>query len=183
MYAQAAMVWEGIMLRGAVTVGKAYSHKTNDMAFGPAVVEAYEWESTRAVYPRIVVTDHAIDEYHADPRLKGDSEISETLKLLKRGDDGLYFIDYLGGMQGEFDEFESYLELLRRHKALIDRGLSAAANGTAVRQKYRWSAIYHNRQVTEHAEAVSDPERAAMFYSQTGFDGPDYFNSLRIKEG
>ncbi|MEL7683166.1 hypothetical protein AAG594_02425 [Citromicrobium bathyomarinum] len=182
MHAQASMVWEGILLRGAITVGKAYSHKTNDMAFGPAVVEAYEWESSRSVFPRIVVTDRAIDAYHNDPRLKGDSEISETLKLLKRGDDGSYFIDYIRGMMGEFDEFESYLELLNRHKDLIEKGLSTSQPGTTIRQKYRWLAIYHNEIINEHILGSSQRNQAEEFYSRMGFEAKPYFNRLLVRD-
>lgn len=43
----------GILVRGAITIGMAYHDIYN--VFGPAMVKAYQLESSAAIYPRIII--------------------------------------------------------------------------------------------------------------------------------
>lgn len=181
MHAQGQLLAEGIVIRGAVTVGKAYAHRTDDLAFGPAVAEAYEWESARAVYPRIVLTENAMKAYRSDERLRASSEGNETISLLSQGDDGLYYIDYLRKLEGEYDHPGGYYELLQKHKKVIDEGMEKAAVGSTVRQKYQWMAIQHKKVIERFIRASKIGSNKAAFWEEFETDMVIFFKSLRVK--
>ena len=180
MHAQGQLLFDGIIVRGAVTVGQAYAHRSDDMAFGPAVVEAYQWESTRAVYPRIVVTERALQAYRDDKRLRADSERSETMNLLKQGDDGLHFIDYLNKMSTEFDHYGSYLEMLQKHKEVIEKNLSEQEKGSPVWQKYSWMKIQHNRIVRRLSLSAKNDASRQAFYEEFETEMEPFVRRLRV---
>ncbi len=50
---QAYALYEGALVRGAITSGLFYSNEI--FVYGEALVKAYEMESLRAIYPRIIV--------------------------------------------------------------------------------------------------------------------------------
>lgn len=180
MHAQGELLYEGIIIRGAVTVGKAYFHRTDDMAFGPAVAEAYEWESTRAVYPRIVVTERAMEAYETDDRLRSESELSETMSLLTQGDDGLHYIDYLNKLDTEYDHYGSYLELLEKHRDVINENIAQHGRGSRIWQKYSWMRIQHNNVVSRLISASRNERNAEQFYREYGFDMGPYVAKLTV---
>jgi hypothetical protein len=90
MYAgnlQRDFLLEGILTRGSIVLGPVYHEDT--IAFGPAVVEAYELEQHVAIYPRIVL----------HPTLGGlvvDMDDGSKMPLVIGDFDGFGFIDYLG---------------------------------------------------------------------------------------
>jgi hypothetical protein len=181
MHAQGQLLSQGIVIRGAVTVGRAYAHRTNDLAFGPAVAEAYEWESQRAVYPRIVLTERALSAYDSDKRLRAESEQKETKSLLSQSEDGLYFIDYIKGLEGEYDHIGSYYQFLAQHKKVIDNGLASAVNGSTVKQKYQWMAFQHKRVIERYIRASKSEANRSAFWSEFETDMAEFFKSLRVK--
>lgn len=62
---QIALAGRGFLVRGGVTVGPLV-HDAGQL-FGPAQVRAYELESTKAVYPRILVDDQVIEMARKSP--------------------------------------------------------------------------------------------------------------------
>lgn len=54
------MICKGILFRGAVVIGDLYNDKI--IIFGPAMLEAYELESKKAIYPRIIIEEDTILE-------------------------------------------------------------------------------------------------------------------------
>jgi hypothetical protein len=68
------------------------------------------------------------------------------LPFTKTDDDGVTFIDYLGGMQTEFQGPEDYFDFLRVHKKLVSKRL-LEFSGSPILHKYRWLRKYHNRVV------------------------------------
>ncbi|WP_434730714.1 hypothetical protein [Rhizobium binae] len=68
--------------------------------------------------------------------------------LLRTGEDGTRFIDYLGASENEFEAFEDYLSFIGRHAALIRQNL-VASHRPAIRRKYLWLARYHNDIVSQ----------------------------------
>ena len=81
----AAALRLGFLVRGAATIGKLYH--ANAVVFGEALVEATQLEARTAVYPRIILSS-AVSRRGQDWKKF----------LVTRDDDGIYCLDYIGGM-------------------------------------------------------------------------------------
>jgi hypothetical protein len=147
VHAQANLAVDGIFLRGGVSVGDAFFEENR--AFGPGFVRAYQLESGVAQYPRIVVGPEVFETLRSDPRLSADQhapedEIHYQKRLLRQGEDGLWFIDYLRAMESELDEPLDYPGMLREHRRAIIQRASEISVASAAMPKYLWLARYHN---------------------------------------
>lgn len=56
------MLCHGFLVRGAITSGKLFHER--GVVLGPALIEAYELESKRAIIPRILITDEIIRKFN-----------------------------------------------------------------------------------------------------------------------
>lgn len=151
IWLQAQLAWNhNILLRGAITVGDIYHE--NDMVFGPAMIEAYELESTKAIYPRIILDPKIEVEYNqwlAELQKEGNSnqiydlknELRYTFKyrdgLLSKDSDEYYYVDYLEKIAGEMDEPENYIKFIDHIENLIHPYLESGTNESLLR-KYVW---------------------------------------------
>jgi hypothetical protein len=147
LHVQAEMMADDVLVRGGVTVGDVYLE--GDMAFGPGFNRAYDLESQFANVPRIVIGPEAFVALRQDPRLVAvdhtpEEDIAYLRRLLKRGDDGFWFIDYLQAMRSELDHPEVHPDLVAQHRALIIGGAASAPAHSRVLQKYLWLAHYLN---------------------------------------
>jgi hypothetical protein len=146
-HAQAELICEELLIRGAVTIGKI-EHSYN-VIFGPGLISAYDLEQ-KYRFPRIVLGDPLLREIKTNRLLRFHDTYEDEMKYIstfvREDDDGVMFIDYLGGMQGEFRKPEGYLEFLSTHRKFVLKGL-AEFGGTPVFPKYRWLRKYHNRVV------------------------------------
>jgi hypothetical protein len=147
-----------ILLRGGISLGLLQVHpeiQEDELIFGPALVRAYELESTAAIFPRIVIDPAAI-------RKASSATTGHFYKqLISQSEDGVYFVDYLNAC-----EEYSYTNALvfggggmsfTTHKHMIETQLaklkaSGAREGTI--QKYLWLANYHNLKASQ----LPDPE-------------------------
>lgn len=150
VHAQTELAGKGILIRGGMTADDIYS--TADLAYGPAFVRAYDLESKLSNYPRIILDPVLIKAVRDDKRLRSsqhtlDEEIQYLRRLVRQGDDGLWFVDYLGASATEFDEYEYYLEFLSRHKQMILEKASALEPTSPLLTKFAWLAKYHNSTV------------------------------------
>ncbi|GCD13118.1 hypothetical protein [Clostridium tagluense] len=141
---QAQLVLEGIFLRGAICIDNHFENE--NIIFSQALVKAYELESTKALYPRILVDDSVI-EYLKKNNIGNSSLSFEFYGKITRDLDGLNFIDYLDycsvlGIEYCEDEF------LKNHKELIESRLRNESD-LNVLQKYLWLTRYHNFKVKE----------------------------------
>ncbi len=148
----------GILLRGAMCVGDLFigDHAT----FGPALINAYDIESQVAVFPRIVI----------DHELLRTAREAATLPIwddhITRGEDGVYFVDYLFGQcldRRSFPEENSLdmIGMLESHQDFVQELLRAWTKPTEYRkrQKAIWLATYHNKTVKRLRERLdSFPE-------------------------
>lgn len=143
---QVGLAAEGVLLRGAVSMGDLLVDPAESLVFGPALVRSYDLERKQAVYPRIVIDRNlALD---ANKTFQNAFE-----NLIRRADDGTYFLDYLCGLLTvQFDPpvaADVRERIVRDHRKTIE----VALNDTSVRkdesiiQKYRWLALYHNAAV------------------------------------
>ncbi|WP_245285061.1 MULTISPECIES: hypothetical protein [Agrobacterium] len=144
----------GVLIRAGLAIGNVHvGLNGTGPVFGPAMVRAYDIESGEAIYPRIVIDDAAYEHFLSDVRLHNENhdleeEAEYVHRLLRTGEDGTRFIDYLGASEDEHDAFEDYVAFLDRHAALIRQNL-AEAYKASIRRKYLWLARYHNDIVSE----------------------------------
>ena len=152
VFIQAACIEKGILLRGALTIDYAHvGQALEGPVFGPGLVKAYQMEEREAIYPRIIIEEAVIERFENDRSLwkEGHHKSQEAAylgDLLKTDEAGLKFVDYLGAVETEMDDYGSYLEFLQRHKELVERGLSVTSR-REVRRKYAWLKNYHDSQV------------------------------------
>ncbi len=71
----------------------------NGPIFGPALVEAYIFENTSAIHPRIIISKKALKKYRKDKRLWNENNLWEDekellSKITKKDKKGVWFIDY-----------------------------------------------------------------------------------------
>lgn len=142
----------GILCRGAISYGKLIH--TENVLFGPALVEAYILESKAANYPRIILDRTIIDlagkaksEDHTS--LEGIAYVED---LLEKDLDGMYYIDYFGKAMEELDDpaydFTDYIGKLADK---IRAGMNASKHPSKadVRVKYIWMKEKYNKMIEE----------------------------------
>lgn len=134
----------GDMLRGAIVSSDLYIDK--NVTFGPALVEAYLLESSTAVFPRIVID--------ADLLKRAEQAGQVWHDYTKRGEDGVYFVDYLFGSYLDKHLWPNQLsksadEILTEHKQTVEKRLKEfeKEKDYRKRQKAIWMAQYHNSTV------------------------------------
>lgn len=142
---QAALIEKRLLLRGAITIGDM--ELSYGVLFGPGLISAYDLEREQALFPRIIVDRKFFETLQKERLLTGTrvKQLTRRLtKCLKRDDDGLIFLDYLGfaGHISKFDQ--AFLRLLMRHKELIQTNLKRFKNDKSVLSKYLWLGKYHN---------------------------------------
>lgn len=147
LHAQGELLNQGILIRGGIAYGDIYFNK--NQIYGPALNKAYELEAKYAVYPRIVLSPDLIKETKSNNLLKSEShtyemELEYIAKLIKQGDDGLWFIDYIRAMESELDDPAIYPGYLLKHKKIICDGANQFQKINKTLSKYLWMAKYHN---------------------------------------
>jgi hypothetical protein len=119
LHVQIECVNAGVLIRAGVAIGPVYVGVNGEGPFfGAGLVRAYKIESEEAVFPRIVVDDAAYNAFLADEQLRSEeNELGEEReyvdRLLRIGEDGTRFIDYLRAAQTEVDDQASYFQFLR----------------------------------------------------------------------
>ncbi len=118
------------------------------------MVRAYELESKAAIYPRVVIDPAVLNQVREDPLLRrhgygGDEEIADIRKMIERGENGFWYVDYLRTMLGELDDPDHWPEVLKLHKQMIIRRYADKESRTASLDKLLWLAIYQNKLVSK----------------------------------
>lgn len=158
VHAQAELSRMNVFVRGGVTVGKIRCR--DNVLFGPAMNRAYELESIKAIYPRIIIGEEVLEQWVEDKRLRNaDHNIDYEISFLEgmiAEDDGVYFVDYLRGFDGEADTEDDYRKLLETHKKHTVNAINKSKN-KKVKSKYKWLSGYHNGVVSKLPKHASDP--------------------------
>lgn len=90
-----ALLFEGHFLRGAIVKGKLFH--ADSMVFGPALITAYELESTVVRYPRVMITSPVASDIHGfQASLPQYGRVLQEYTL--QSDDGPRFLHILKGM-------------------------------------------------------------------------------------
>ena len=132
--AQARLVIdEGILIRGAVTIGKVV--KSMGQLFGPAVVRAYELERDFALYPRVIIDNKIFEVLRGLPADRERTNMRDLVHLTRRDADRRRFVDYLRAVQSELDDPAYYRVCLDRHNEFVRQGLQSYSRDQGVRPK------------------------------------------------
>lgn len=158
---QGELVNHGICIRGGLTVGKI--HFDNQNVYGPGFVRAYEIESGFSNYPRIVIDPEVIKKITTDNRLLSahndiEYELQAINEQLRKGSDGLYFIDYLGAFPHNVDDPDFIPDFFSNNKKTIIENLSKHNSLSSITSKYLWLATYHNDVLNGLFERVEETE-------------------------
>ncbi len=156
----------GFLVRGAITSGELLH--TRQYVVGPAMVKAYELESKRAVYPRVLIDPKLVEiakvshASHHDP----SDEAGYVRSFFTRDFDCLYYFDYVSFQSVVVDvgmeacNYPSYLEEIRD---IIKSGFSA--KDVRVVEKYLWLHSKYVRAIEaitklppRHQFRLSEPE-------------------------
>lgn len=168
---QIQCIGSGVLVRAGVAIGDAHvGLDGKGPVFGPGMVRAYEIETSEAIFPRIVVDEAAYKRFLVDTRLhKEDHDPEEEARyvngLLRIGEDGTRFIDYLAASEPEFDEFSGYLAFLDAHAELIRHNLDGG-HRPPVYRKYVWLARYHNDVVQTLRREFESGLRSVEVYAE-----------------
>ncbi len=157
-FIQVNLVNRGILVRGSLTLG-LICH-AGGLVFGSGLVEVHELESKVAKYPRIIVSNTALEALKEAPvlRAEGNSfkeEMSYLKSFLRKDVDGVWFLDYLAHVRSESDNSEEYALFLRRHKELIEKQrqeVLALPRGTFRKsrlEKLKWLISLHRQHIAE----------------------------------
>lgn len=141
IHLQLEMMGLGILMRGGVTAGKLYHN--DHIVYGPAMIDAYELESKRAIYPRVLVNPIIIEEGMKNALHDPEDELEQLLSLLEKDEDHQLFIDYMFQWQ-EIDEESAYFDALDTTKSLIKDQLQSLQD-PGVLLKYNWLKRYYNK--------------------------------------
>lgn len=171
VHIQAKLTERGIFLRGGLTVADIYM--AGNVVFGPGLVRAYELESQFAIYPRIIVDPAVMEHYFKNPTMRGDHSVKEDLeyvtRMLREGDDGLFYVDYLKACRSELNDPNTGFTLkLKQHAGHIAKAAAAFDQFTTAKQKYAWLARYHNIVVdeTDDADDGCKVDEMALMYPE-----------------
>ena len=141
---QLALASKGFFVRGALTIGCL--HVGDNIVFGDSLLDAYELENTKAITPRIILSDtmlklirkHA-ESFYAEPI---DSPQNSHIFV---DSDGQAFINYLGAAISDDNGYdEADWELIKQHKYQVENSLKEHGLDPSVWAKYNWVANYHN---------------------------------------
>jgi hypothetical protein len=138
--AQIALIPEGVIIRGAVTVGDIV--QSWDVVYGPAVVRAYQLESPEGGFPRIIIDNEALKLL----RPAWNREELRQFGAVKEEDSTIY-LDYLRGCEVELHQ--EYPHFLAIHRDFIRDSLIKHANNPKVLPKYEWLKVYHEHTLQE----------------------------------
>lgn len=119
-----------IILRGGITKGEFFGYE--DIAFGPALIDAHYIEENIAVYPRIVLSKAVVDDITA----LNDSHINLYVKRTK--EDSLCYINHLNPV--EIWKMNKATNKLTIIQDFIEEG--CRNNNPKIRVKYQWIKNY-----------------------------------------
>ena len=126
------LLLHGFFVRGGIARGPA-AHRKGTVV-GPAVLAAYDLESRAAIYPRIVVEDAVAKD------LLRIADKPNAATTIRRGEDGLYFVDVLTTLGLRPDGGR----ILRQARKLIVKRLDER-RPLDLNAKWRWMAAQYNR--------------------------------------
>lgn len=127
----------GIIYRGAISLGNHFHSK--NITFSKALIDAYLAESTKAIYPRVIILDTPENDI-----LELAPVSYKYFDLRVIADDDYLFVDYLGKIVEFYGLFGANCDYIKWHKNIIEKGIGNYLNTEKYLQKYAWMMNYHH---------------------------------------
>ncbi|MEI7638417.1 MAG: hypothetical protein WCJ37_13995 [Syntrophus sp. (in: bacteria)] len=155
-FAQMELINQGVLMRGGMGYGDVCITDQN-VVFGPAYIDAHNMESKYAIYPRIIISSDLMSGYFQNKIIhKNDDNLRDKYNhisdLLRKGDDGIFYVDYATAIESKLRDKEDYLKFLRKHRILIIEGCNNNTGNRGFLNKYLWLATYHNSIVSKKTD-------------------------------
>ena len=179
MGSQVDLVQQDTFVRGGVTIGDVCIDRSERTSiFGPGMIRAYEIESQEAVFPRLVVDDRLLDQYTKGNLMLSqdgpdEEATAEIRSLVRTGEDGVVFVDYVRGAHQCFGTFSDYLDFLHMHGDKVLRNIKTYSERPRVRRKYVWLARYHNETIDWWCREAEKNGRFIDDYQAAGVSEPN----------
>lgn len=135
---QLQMTKSGFFIRGALTHGLICL--TDEIIFGPTLIESYSLEAKTAIVPRLLVSKALQDAVEALCRSTSNDSVDGVDELICQDVDGWWFVNYLQAavVDGVVD-----WSSIAQHKEAILASL-ASTTRQEVLPKFGWACRYHN---------------------------------------
>jgi len=152
-----------ILFRGGVST--KFSQIKNEFVVGEGLIEAYKLESIEAKTPRIILSKELSNESRfMDSLKKISNKMYSRSRVIKKDNDGYFFIDYLSNLIAQANMKTPYTPVGHKathdsmnnlffnyHKAAIldtknyfDKLDPEHKNYESIKEKYEWIKNYHN---------------------------------------
>lgn len=143
---QLTFAQKGIFIKGAISHSKLYMDE--NIVLGPALIDSYQLEEKKAIYPRIILSETAKKVVKKHIGYYSDNAFCPQRKTYLIDKDGFYFLNYLYFLIENFDpdypNYEYIKKQLILHKNSIVKELKSQAKNHHVFEKFIWCAEYHN---------------------------------------
>lgn len=156
------MLFNGFVVRGAVCCGSMLHRES--LAYGPALIAAYELERKAALWPRVILDPTLGQAWGEGAPITSQNGVPlGRHKPWRCFEDNWFFFDYLGQHHRLFDsdpkEFASSMNgtFMPKWRELIKKRLATHANTASIFAKYAWLARYFNKTCEENSGAGFDP--------------------------
>lgn len=157
VFIQGKLLYEGYLIRGAVTFGEYYGSRDShgSALFGPAIAKSYEIETKLANYPRIVIDPVLIAEFLSSKFLKATQHTHEyewsryLSHYLRRDESGVWFLDYLPAHMDAIGENYPVIDFFQKHKGIVELNIADLLKKQrpypdSITEKILWLLRYHN---------------------------------------
>jgi hypothetical protein len=140
---QFTFIKSNIFVRGAISISDLYMDE--NIVLGPAIIESYNLESEKSIYPRIILSEGVVEIVKKHMNYYADHSSSPQNREYLIDIDGYYFVNYLFILfyKNTYPEHFIFEELIN-HKEPIISNLDLHRNNFKLFDKYSWSANYHN---------------------------------------
>ena len=143
---QLTFAQKGIFIKGAISHSKLYMDE--NIVLGPALIDSYQLEEQKAIYPRIILSETAKKVVKKHIGYYSDDAFCPQKKSYLKDKDGFYFLNYLHYLLENFDpdypNYEYIQKQLILHKNAVVKELKAQIKNHRVFEKFIWCAEYHN---------------------------------------
>ncbi|MCF8224266.1 MAG: hypothetical protein K9J30_00155 [Bacteroidales bacterium] len=177
LYLHIELAKHNILIRGGISYGPLVH--TDDIIFGPALVQAYQLESRAANSPRIILPQSVYEKDSEFNNLFLNKESEFQLEeLLDLDEDDFYYLDYFKKCQndklGVFTTENEYIEHLICLRDIITKGLKMRDPGIFSKygwMKSKWNATISYYKQSSNLDQLKNSGKADLY---------KYFNSVEL---
>ena len=145
---------KNILIRGAISYGDLHLIADKNICFGEALIKAYELESEKAIYPRIILSKSILNKLNYPVTKRNRMPYHQYIERLDDGLTGFSPIIFYQVMQNapdiiSKDNLESDLSIIRKN---IIKNLDESIEDSNYFAKHNWLKKYYNQLTISNCE-------------------------------